>query len=117
MAALIITPMRNSVVEHFPDAERTINRGTYFEGYIYMREAVSVDVDNVLGLLLFCVKSSGLPLQNPAYLTISQTTVRMGGALVGVNLSRSVLGTVGLLFIPRANGVGRSMELDIVGDA
>lgn len=113
MAELIITPQRNSVIEHFPIPELAYGAGFYVQGYIYLREAVSVDTENALGQLFVCVKTSAIPTQNPGYLTVTRNTVRFGGLVFGASMPRAGFGSPGLLFIPFAAGVGRSFAMDV----
>lgn len=114
MPQITIPTERNTLISYFPYAERAFSKGEPYEGYVLANDVFPVDVDNTLGQLFVCIKTTALPAQNPAHLLITSQIVRFSGLLFSGTFPTGGFGTVGVIFQPYSNIEGGLVTLALI---
>jgi hypothetical protein len=113
MEIIVSNVRRNQTYEFFPSPERTYSRGEAFGVYAYTVGVNPVDIENALGSLDLCIRTTALPLQNPCYLLIARYIPRYGGLFQGGELPLTGFGALGVIFTPSDSIEGASVVLGV----
>lgn len=104
---------RNQTYEFFPTPERVYIRGEAFAVYAYTVGGSPVDIENALGSLDLCIRTTALPLQSPCTLLIARYIPRYGGLFQGGVMPSTGSGTLGLVFTPSDSIEGSAVVLGV----
>jgi len=113
MPSITVQTVRNTLIEFFPYPERNFFKGEPYDVAMFAHDVYPIDIDNALGRLFTCIRTTGLPQQNPGTLLVSDHVIRFGGLLYSGTLPVGGFGTIGIIFQPYSNLEGTPITLTI----